>query len=338
MQTSPFSLERAGDEWRIAHGGKPLLAIEAPSLPEEARGLVEWQFRRHGDAVRWRLAAGREAAKALFGKSRGQASPCAGGGLPATVSWRHPAGADATARDGGAFARAPVLSSSAIPLPALFRNPHGRFSLLAGPPGARATRMTGLGRDGAPRWALTLPLRPSRGGGASTPWLWLLADSDPRALMAAAAARAGELGRSAAEAVLGFPTPSGAAAAAFWRDPAACPDDPAFAALLRRPADEERWLRCDPGEYATVARRSGDLWIVAALNGPRPRVHTLLLDFLPEGAAFDMDGTADDQSDAPVPPDPSVLPPPGTPWTRHDKTSLLLARGGGYAVILVPHA
>ena len=47
--------------------------------------------------------------------------------------------------------------------------------------------------------------------------------------------------------------------------------------------DETRWLDGYPGAHATVARRTGDTWFVAALNGTTVRNFQVSLDFLAAG-------------------------------------------------------
>jgi hypothetical protein len=331
------SLECVGGGWRLSHGDRPLLALESPVLPDAARGFVAMQFRRFPGGIAWRLHVPRKTAGRFFEacvRNEGAGTRR----LPVTLSWRHPAGTDATVRAGDGFLRAPLLGSAALLFPLLLRHPNGRFALLdCDTPGSGVQRALGLGRDGAPRWLFETLLRPVSGGGAATPWVRLFADSDPRKLAAAISGQERKGRRAALGVALGLPGNGSPAAAAFWRTPEHCADA-AFAEMLRLPVDEERWLRFAPGEYATVARRSGGVWIVAALNDSHARVHTLLLDFLPPGVEFDMDGVADDQSGAPVPQDPSVLPPVGTPWTRQDKMTLCLAKHGGYVVILFPRA
>lgn len=309
----PDRVASADGEWRLEQDGRLLLTVSC--APDDAPLLA---FKRTRSRFSFRFHMRRDATGPI---------PSA-----ATIEWRHPRGADATvsAQDGKPT-RAPVLSMSSLQLPALLRHPHGRIALLTadGPAAGTARRATGLGRDGAPRWTLELPFRKSRGGGASTPWLHLYSAPSPRQLLEAIASNPPASG--AADAIrqaISMPTGEGMTPAAKLA-----------ADIMFRPAEEERWLRCEPGEYATALKRFGQVWIAASLNGGRQRVQTLLLDFLPAGVDFEMDGECDDPALClahPMPSDPSVLPPPGTPWTRADKVSISMAANGGSVIALIP--
>ena len=315
----------ADGEWRLSLGDHPLLALECASDSDS-----QPQFKRFDFGIAWRFHIKRGADCTV---------PDA-----ATFSWRHPVGTDATtpaAHEGASdeaapaaaacgcapFSRSPILSLSTLATPAFLRHSHGAMALLACPEApAAAHRATGLGRDGAPRWNFSLPFRKSRGGGASTPWMYLFAAIAPCQLLDALHAAFGDASQALALGVVSISGSRGRAAELALD-------------FIARPADEERWLRCSPGEYATVAKRFGDTWVAAALNNGRARVQTLMLDFLPDGVEYDMDGECDDPSEClahPLPSDPSVLPPPGTPWTRRDKVSVSMAANGGCVIALVP--
>jgi alpha-glucosidase len=62
-------------------------------------------------------------------------------------------------------------------------------------------------------------------------------------------------------------------------------DDPALGILDRVPTvwDETRVLDGRPGEFAVVARRSGQRWFVGAITNTSARTVTVPLDFLPAG-------------------------------------------------------
>jgi len=62
-------------------------------------------------------------------------------------------------------------------------------------------------------------------------------------------------------------------------------DDPALAVLDEVPTvwDETRVLDGQPGEFAVVARRSGQIWFVGAITNTAARTVSVKLDFLPAG-------------------------------------------------------
>ncbi len=309
----PSRVISADGEWRIEQDGHHSLTVACAS--HDAHAIA---FKRSRSRISMRFHMRRDDA----------------GEIPAsaTIEWRHPRGADASVgRPDGGFQRSPILSMSSLPFPALLRHAHGRIALFAcdDPTIGPAQRAIGLGRDGTPRWTLGLPFRKSRGGGASTPWIHFYVAPSPCQLL---------------NAIVADPPASGAAdairhALSIPRDGGMTDAAVLAADFMSRQADEEKWIRCEPGEYATVVKRFGTTWIAASLNGARQRVQTLLLDFLPPGVAFDMDGECDDPSKClahPLPSDPSVLPPPGTPWTRTDKVSISMAKHGGCVVALIP--
>jgi alpha-glucosidase len=51
--------------------------------------------------------------------------------------------------------------------------------------------------------------------------------------------------------------------------------------------DETRVLEGSIGEYATIARRSGDQWFVGMINAEQPRQTKLALDFLSSNQEYD---------------------------------------------------
>jgi alpha-glucosidase len=62
-------------------------------------------------------------------------------------------------------------------------------------------------------------------------------------------------------------------------------DVPELSFFKRLPTtwDETRWLDGYPGSHAVVARRKGDAWFLAGLNGDVPRDFKVPLDFLKAG-------------------------------------------------------
>lgn len=309
----PDRVIRADGEWRLEQDGRHLLTVACAS--------------NDAHAIAFKCARGRFSFRFHIRRDALEDIPAS-----ATVEWRHPRGADATvAAPDGSFQRSTILSMPSLPFPALLRHAHGRMALLACDDTSigAARRASGIGRDGAPRWTFELPFRKSRGGGASTPWLHIYAASSPCRLLDAIASNPPASG----------PAPAIAAALAIPRGACMTPAAAVAADFIARPADEEKWARCEPEEYATVLKRFGSIWVAASLNGARQRVQTLLLDFLPAGEAFDIDGVCDDPAEClahPLPSDPSVLPPPGTPWTRADKVSISMAAHGGSLIVLTP--
>jgi alpha-glucosidase len=116
--------------------------------------------------------------------------------------------------------------------------------------------------------------------------------------------------------------------------PKAYQDQPAFDFIKHAPAtwDETKVLNGDPGEYITMARRSGQTWFLGGMTNWTPRDLDLPLSFLGEGRY-----TAEIYADAP---DAAQYPKSTTILKKTvDRNSHLAARlapGGGYAVRLVP--
>ena len=73
-------------------------------------------------------------------------------------------------------------------------------------------------------------------------------------------------------------------------------DVPEMSFFKRLPTvwDETRWIEGYPGEYASVARRSGDDWFIGALNGPAARGFKVPLDFLKENQRYRLELFTDD--------------------------------------------
>ncbi|MGH9159310.1 MAG: glycoside hydrolase family 97 protein [Vicinamibacteraceae bacterium] len=114
--------------------------------------------------------------------------------------------------------------------------------------------------------------------------------------------------------------------------PSAYEGERSFELIKAVPAtwDETRVLHGEPGEYVTIARRSGDDWYLGTMTGWTPRTLRIPLTFLGSGS-YDADIHAD-ASDA------GRFPKKVAIKTRKvDRTMELEARlapGGGYAVLL----
>jgi alpha-glucosidase len=83
----------------------------------------------------------------------------------------------------------------------------------------------------------------------------------------------------------------------YWYDkPAMSHDEPELAFWDKIPTSwqESRALQGNPGDYITVARRSGDDWFVGTLNNDSARTITLNFDFLPKGKKYNASFYDDD--------------------------------------------
>jgi alpha-glucosidase len=116
--------------------------------------------------------------------------------------------------------------------------------------------------------------------------------------------------------------------------PKAYEDQPAFDFIKHAPAtwDETKVLNGQPGEYVTVARRSGRDWFLGSMTNWDARALELSLDFLGPGRY-----TAEIYADAPD----AGQYPKGVSVTkqtveRGGRLTANLAPGGGYAVRFVP--
>jgi alpha-glucosidase len=116
--------------------------------------------------------------------------------------------------------------------------------------------------------------------------------------------------------------------------PKAYEDQPAFDFIRHAPAtwDETKVLDGEPGEYITIARRSGQSWFLGSMTNWTPRDLDLPLSFLGEGRY-----TAEIYADAP---DAAQYPKSTTilkkTVDRNSHLAAKLAPGGGYAVRFVP--
>ncbi len=100
--------------------------------------------------------------------------------------------------------------------------------------------------------------------------------------------------------------------------------------------NETRWLRGEPGEYAVVARRTGERWFVAGLNGGAARVQTVRLeDALPAGGRWRLalyrDACPGDDT-----PGGEAVVESFDGIRSDDRVRLEMAAGGGYVLALTP--
>ncbi len=96
--------------------------------------------------------------------------------------------------------------------------------------------------------------------------------------------------------------------------------------------DDTRVLGGEPGKFVAIARRSGDSWYLGAMTNWDARELELALDFLGAGeyeALLFADGPNADRT-------ATSLDIVRTRFTAADKLAVLLAPGGGAAVILTP--
>ena len=116
--------------------------------------------------------------------------------------------------------------------------------------------------------------------------------------------------------------------------PKAYEDQPAFEFIRHCPAtwDETRVLNGRPGEYVTIARRSGNLWFVGAMTNWDMRDIELPLNFLSPGR-YTAEIYADADDAAQYPKNVSVRKQTVDAGTV---LKIKLAPGGGYAVRFVP--
>ncbi len=101
-------------------------------------------------------------------------------------------------------------------------------------------------------------------------------------------------------------------------------------AAARTAWDETRWLRGEMGEYVLLARRQGACWWVGAITA-RPRVLTLLLEFLAPGVRYRAQAWRDDEQDNGAAEMPPLLDAAGKP-------RLQLAAAGGFLLRLEPES
>ncbi|MGH9352735.1 MAG: glycoside hydrolase family 97 C-terminal domain-containing protein, partial [Terriglobia bacterium] len=96
--------------------------------------------------------------------------------------------------------------------------------------------------------------------------------------------------------------------------------------------DETRAVNGDPGEYVTVARRSGDKWYLGSITNWTPREMNIPLTFLGPGAYL-----AQIFADGPNASEDAKSLAVTKKWVKaSDHLSANLAPGGGVAVMFTP--
>jgi len=96
--------------------------------------------------------------------------------------------------------------------------------------------------------------------------------------------------------------------------------------------DETRWLDGYPGTHATVARRSGDTWFVAGLNGTTEHRFEIPLRFLAPGRDYHLELFSDDPSIATT----TKVRIDSSRIDRNGAIDHTVAPRGGFAAILSP--
>ncbi len=116
--------------------------------------------------------------------------------------------------------------------------------------------------------------------------------------------------------------------------PKAYEDQPAFDFIRHAPAtwDETKVLDGEPGEYITIARRSGQTWFLGSMTNWTSRDLDLPLSFLGEGR-YSAEIYADAPDAAQYPKSTTILK---KTVDRNSHLAAKLAPGGGYAVRFVP--
>lgn len=105
-----------------------------------------------------------------------------------------------------------------------------------------------------------------------------------------------------------------------------------FFASLPTTWDDTRVLEGSIGEFAVVARRSGDEWFVGAINGESARQLDVPLEFLPAGSRY----TAHIYADAPQSESPTRVQVSKRSVDRDTSLTMQLATNGGQAIRFVP--
>ena len=116
--------------------------------------------------------------------------------------------------------------------------------------------------------------------------------------------------------------------------PVAFEGQPGFQFLKDAPAtwDETRGGNGQPGEYATIARRSDNAWFLGSMTNWSPRTLEIPLAFLGEGCY-----AAEIYADAPdADRFPKNLVVQKQTVDRNTRLKAVLAPGGGYAARFVP--
>jgi alpha-glucosidase len=116
-------------------------------------------------------------------------------------------------------------------------------------------------------------------------------------------------------------------------------DHPAFAFIESVPVtwDETRGLDCRVGDYAAVARRSGDNWFLGAVTDENGRTLTVPLDFLDGGRRYEAH-VFRDADDADWEANPTAIEIETREVSAKDAMDMRLAPGGGQAIWFSPVA
>lgn len=101
--------------------------------------------------------------------------------------------------------------------------------------------------------------------------------------------------------------------------------------------DESRYLAAEPGEYIIAARREkgGQRWFVGGVTNEDARTMTVDFSFLTKGQKY-MATIYADAKDADYETNPEKYVISRRVVTAKDKEKILMARGGGFAISLMP--
>ena len=103
--------------------------------------------------------------------------------------------------------------------------------------------------------------------------------------------------------------------------------------------DDSKYLEAEPGEYVTVARKAKgtDKWFVGNVAGLNGHKSNITLDFLDAGKSY----TAtiyEDGKNASIDKNPQSYNIRKIKVKKGSKLSITSARGGGYAISIIPNA
>jgi len=96
--------------------------------------------------------------------------------------------------------------------------------------------------------------------------------------------------------------------------------------------DDTKVLHGEIGQFAAIARRSGDAWFVGTINNREPRQLTIPLDFLADGEPYVAHMYSDDAAAETA----TKVRVDTKPVSSASKLIANLASGGGHAIWLVP--
>jgi alpha-glucosidase len=121
----------------------------------------------------------------------------------------------------------------------------------------------------------------------------------------------------------------------FWYDkPASAQDEPELDFFQGVPTvwDDTKVLQSKIGEYAVIARRSGNEWFIGFMNSAEPRAFDVPLGFLDAGRKY----TAHIYSDDPAVPTRTHVKMERKPVEQGGVLSLTAGKNGGVAVLIAP--